>query len=239
MKLIKKQDFLLLCFLIFVQKSYTQNNNPENLYSLFDNATGKEAISLNNGPTHYNTIRTIDKNNFRYTSYEFLKGDVIYENQKFYGVNLKYDLLNDELIYQPDNTIYGINLIKEKVSAFFIEGKVFKNLSSGSNVPEFVSGYYEETVTSEKFIFYTKYSKRIRKVAKEKILLSEFKAEDSYILYHQNNYIILTSQKNIIDAFPEYKTQINNFYKMNKNLSKSDNNLYMKKLFTYINQLIK
>jgi len=237
MRFIRKQSWLLLCCLMFVHNSYTQNNNSENLYSWFDNQVGSEDISLNNGLIHYNTYRTGDKNNFRYYKNEFLKGNVTYDNQKFYNVDLKYDLFTDALLYQPEGSAYSINLIKEKVSNFYIDGKHFVNLSLEKNSPEFVSGYYEENVVSERFIFYIKYIKKIREKIKENTSLSEFRTEDTYLLYYKNNYTNVTSKKDVILIFPEYKSKINDFYLMNKKLAKSDTSQFMKNLFAYINQI--
>jgi len=238
MTFIRKQSWLIICCILFAHKSYNQNSDPQNLYSWFDNTTGNETLSLNNGPVHYNTFRTADRNNFRYLKNEFLKGNVIYDDQKFYDVALKYDLFTDALLYQPEGTSYAINLIKEKVTSFSLDGKQFKNLTFKDS-PDFTDGYYEESVATDQFVFYTKHVKKVFKVAKEKITLSEFRPEDSYLLHYQNKYTKIASQKNVVSVFPEQKAKINNFYSMNKNLSKSDTHQFMKNLFVYINQIIK
>ncbi|HLA55254.1 MAG TPA: hypothetical protein VK623_04100 [Flavobacterium sp.] len=231
---------LLLAGILFNSNSlYSQSNANTSLYEWFDNANGKENLAIYNGTLHVNLFRTLDKTNHMYYSKdEFVKGDVAYDGQFYYGVDLKYDIYKDELIVKPQNETYkSITLIKQKTDSFFFYGKSFVNLSKKPNIPDFIKGYYEVSLDGNRFTFYIKYHKNVSEKIVNDANYSNFKEDDTFILYYKNAYSEISSRKDLLAIFPEYKNKIKAFYSDNYSMDKANHTTFMENIMKYINNL--
>jgi len=99
---------------------YSQKNSEISLYNWFDTIIGKGNLGINNGPLQTNPYKTIGQNNMYYIADKYSKGDVIYDGQTYYDVNIKYDIYKDELILNPygESEHIGLILIKDKIESF-------------------------------------------------------------------------------------------------------------------------
>jgi hypothetical protein len=240
-----KKTFLL-CFLIvtFCNSDFLRSQpSPSNtIYNWFDNNNGKENLAIYNGRLHVNLYRTLDKeDNMYFQKNEFTKGDISFDGQFYYDIDLKYDIYTDALIVKPANESYkAINVIKQKTQSFVLNGKHFANLAYGKkNIPTFVNGYYEVNLTATNFTFYIKHHKDIRQVIKDVSVFSSFEENDDYLLYYKNAFYEISSQKNIANLFPEYKTNIRKFYADNNAVANTDETAFMENLMKYISTLSK
>lgn len=229
--------FLLSAF----QGIKAQNNNNEALYNWFDHQLGGENLAINNGTLHLNYDRAIDNEHRYYNSNTFTKGQVSYDGQTYSDVSLKYDIFNDVLILNPsgENENLGVNLTKESVSDFRINGRKFINFNLKKILPEgFSEGYYEENVSGNKFTFYIKHHKEGIQLIRNESLLVSYDIRDEFVIYYKNNFSKISSKKDIIKLFPNYKDKIKDFYFMNKKVVKEDKAQFMENLMKHINQLL-
>ncbi|HLF52212.1 hypothetical protein [Flavobacterium sp.] len=231
----------LLVILINGFSTYGQISSEISLYNWFDNIVGKENLAINNGALHIYPYKTIDKSDSYYITDKFSKGNVSYDGQVYYDVNLKYDIYRDLLVLKP-NSAYdymGLNLTQEKTDSFLIHGKNFVNLSNlKSPKPEFINGYYEECVIGKTYIFYIKHHKDRREFINVKTVYDVFEEDNEYVLYHKNTFQKVSSKKDIRTIFPEYKNQINEFYLMNQKMERLDKKQFMENLMKYINNFL-
>ncbi len=240
-KIVIQKLILILCISSIPLKLSAQINNDQSIYNWFDTKVGKENLDLNNGTPHLNPYKTVGDNNMYYISDKFSKGDVRYDNQTYYDVNLKYDIFKDELILNPfgESENIAIVLIQQKIESFTINDTKFVKIEKKeNNLPEFSTGYYEEKKLATDFIFYIKYHKDIQKGINDNGVFYSFKENDSFFIDLKNKTYQIKSKNDIIRLFPEQKKQINAFYFMNTEIQKSDLNEFMKKLMKYINDSI-
>jgi len=233
-----KPSFLILFgLLLSISNIHSQSvNNEVSTYNWFDKTVGKENLDIINGTPHNNPYATIGDNNI-YLIDQYELGNLTYEGQTYYSVKLKYDIYRDILVLNPfESENIGINLIQNKVESFSIKDRNFIKIDKKDNgVPEFTTGYYEESKTAPDFIFYIKHHKGQQKVISEGTLSYTFKENTSYFLSLKNKVYQINSKNEIIKIFPEQKKQINGFYLMNRELRKTDLNQFMKNLMKYIN----
>ena len=112
---------ILLFFCINSSSLFSQNNSSsENYYNWFDNIIGINNTNLLNGIEFKEEYRTLENNSQYFFSNQFIPGDLIYNGQPYYDVDMKYDIYEDQLIIRlVDNTGYfAIKLIKELVESF-------------------------------------------------------------------------------------------------------------------------
>ncbi|MEO8516097.1 MAG: hypothetical protein ABI426_05095 [Flavobacterium sp.] len=238
----------LLCFTLFIlftltniTSVYCQNNDDKTLYNWFDNKFCKENLDINNGSIHLNYDKTLNNENRYFEDQNaFVAGNVNYEEQDYFDVNLKYDILNDELILNPKNVesnYIGINLNKEKIKSFSINKKTFVNLSAPTLPPDFAKGFYQESIVGKSFTFYIKHYKQKSELIKDYGVFSKYTYKTEFILSFKNKFEEMSSKKSITNQFPEYKKKISDFYVMNEYLEKENKIKFMENLMIYINNL--
>lgn len=240
MKTIQKNQLFLLLFILFVNiyQVFSQNNNDVSTYNWFDKTVGKENLDIYNGTIHTNPYKTIGQENLYYIKDSYELGNLVYENQMYYNVYLKYDIYRDILVLKSSQNTenIGINLILEKVQSFSIKDKNFIKIEhTNTDQPEFTSGYYEETKVASSLIFYIKHHKNIQKNLGDNSLTYSFKENNLFFIHLDDKTYSVKSKGDIIKIFPKQKKQINEFYLMNRDLKKTDLNQFMKNLMTYIN----
>ncbi len=247
----KKYTCLILFGLflnIFSIHSQT-NNNTNSLYNWFDKALEKENLPIYNGTRHINYYRTLDNTHSYYVSANYSSGDVEYEDQTYYNLDLKYDINNDVLVFKPKGKFnyLGINIIKEKTASFTIQNKHFVNINyNNAPCPDYMSGYYQEIVYPKNNILYIKHHKNRSKVIDTKTPSDDgnqnstdsFTEKNEFILKYKDTYYKISSKSDIIKIFPELKSKIKNYYTANNRLEESDNKLFIENLIKEINNFL-
>lgn len=229
---------LFFACLLSVLAMQSQQIQETQLYSLFDNAVGKENLSLYNGPVHLNFDITPEPANHRYFQKDAAKATVRFDGQSYFNIDLKYDILQDAALVQPPDFYSFVTLIAAKTQSFTLNGKTFVNLNYGdAKVPDFITGFYEQNLTTDRFIFYIKHHKDVREIIKNNRTYKDFQIKNNYILQYKNDFHEITSKSKVIALFPEYKSQINDFYQANRAVEKSDPSQFTAQLLKYIHSL--
>lgn len=227
--------FIIPCLVFAFSSLQAQSSIDE----LFDQSVGKENLPLNNGVFYYNLYKTNNTNQYYHTNKYFV-GNIIYENQFYNNVNLKYDIYKDILIFKPygESENFGIELINDKVSQFSINNKNFINLSAiTKDSIKGIKGYYEENFTSERITFYIKHKKGTKTFIQNQAVYNDFEIENEFLLLMNNNYNQIKNKKDVVTLFTQYKNEINNFYSDNSKLQKINKTEFYEKLFRFIDNL--
>ncbi|UUC45744.1 hypothetical protein [Flavobacterium cerinum] len=209
---------------------------------MHDSIVGKQSLAINNGYFHSNPYPIINGKYRYYTSSDkYLKGTVVYENQTYYDFDVKYDLFQDILVYQPsaESGNIGIELAQQNVDNFIINNKKFVNLSKTvSPMITFIKGYYEENLVGKNFIFYVKHHKDKREITNGTRTYYEFNDNNEYYIFQNGNYHKIASKSDVVALFPDHKKKINDLYSMNKSTEKENKYLFYEDLIHKINSLL-
>ena len=240
MKNLKKKSLSILFFGLFLNISsiHSQSSNKTSVYNWFDKTTNKESLPINNGKLHTNfdkIIGTVD----RYYNSEFASGNLGYQEQEYFDVQLKYDIYKDEIILKsPGEGLIEINLIKENVQYFKLLDKKFINLNIDKKLPANArGGYYEESVIGKKFTFYIKHYKDKKEILKGTETFIDYYNKNEFVLFTQGKYTNVDSKNELLKLFPNDKNKINDYYLMNRNLRKENEARFMENLMRYINNI--
>jgi hypothetical protein len=239
----------LFGLLLNIPNLYSQISKETSIQNLFDNTTGKENLAIYNGTRHVNYYRTLDNSHSYYFSNKFNTGDLNYENQTYHNLDLKYDVNNDILVLKPigEYDYLGINIIKEKTAGFSINNKNFINVNyNNPSCPDYMKGYYQEVFFSKNNILYIKHHKNKTKVIDNKRIsdaasqntFDEFIEKNDFTLKYKGIYYQISSKSDITKIFPEYKSQIKNYYNNYVQLEESDKEVFIENLIKEINSLL-
>lgn len=229
----------LICWFITtpVHNLFSQDN--EEILAKYDSIIGKENLTITNGLFHYNNFRINNNKDIYYINQNFAIGSLNYLSQTYTDLNLKYDSLNDELVYRPSGKSEktGINLIKSNVSSFHLNGLNFVNLDIlKTEKPESIKGFYEEKIKNNKLAFYIKHYKSKREIFINKKVFVEFSDEETFVVYTNNKYYEISSKSSIVLLFPDNKKLVKEYYKNNLELKKKNKALFFSNLLQNISQ---
>ncbi|MRX66582.1 hypothetical protein SAMN06265349_102488 [Flavobacterium resistens] len=252
MKNSQKKNTIFILFGLFLNiiSTYSQNNsNTISIHNLFDKTVENENLPIFNGPRYINYYRSLDNTHCYYISGNFISGDLNYQNQSYYNVDLKYDINNDVLVLKPIGKFdyLGISLIKDNVGSFKIYDKQFININfNNPSCPAFMNGYYQEIIFSKDNILYIKHHKNRTKVIDNKSIAEgsnqsttdSFIEKNEFVLKYKNAYYKIASKNDVIKIFPEYKSKIKDFYSNNDQLEESDNKVFIENLIKEINNFL-
>jgi|FLOH01.1.fsa_nt_gi hypothetical protein len=235
----------ILAFFFILNTAYISSqtsSNDRDYYNWFDSKLGLENTGLHNGIIYEEIYKTIDGNHKFYLTSQFTKGSIIYDGQAYFDVEMKYDIYEDVLIVKlPSHSAYYIiKLINDKINRFSINNHQFIKKSERNEefFNETISGFYEIYFQSEHISLFKKHKKSRKERIGESFVYNEFKDDSEYIVSYKNHYYKISSKKDLKTLFPKLKKNINNFYKSNKRLFKSDNDSFMIQLIKHVNSLI-
>lgn len=235
---ILNNSYILSFFLLFGFVVNSQNESEsENYYIMFDQIVSYENTNLYNGTRYAEKYRTRNNDHKFYLTSEYLIGNIEYDGQTYFGIEIKYDISEEKLLVNLPSYIghYMILLLNSKIEKFYINNSIFvKLIDKSKNLP----GFYEVIFESPKLRFYKKYLKFRSEYFYKKKVYNSFENKDYYILYQTDTYHRFKSYKDLIRLFPELKKELNDYSKSQKKLKKSNYDLFMKGLINRSIQLI-
>ncbi len=238
---IKKTGRLLncICVILLVSiSSFSQNSPKEHeYYKLFDSIIGVGNNGLYNGTPYEERFRTLNISHKYFVSSEFVKGNIVFNKQPYYNIQMKYDIYEDELIVKlPTNSGFAvIQLSKENIEKFSISGHQFIKLSQVNNSTfQSNTGFYEVLHQSNLIQLFKKYNKERSEHTDEKVIYSKFKGRTYFLVAYDDKYVNIRAKRDMINLFPKQKKKINAFYHKRKSLRKSNYDSFLSQLMIEI-----
>ncbi|PCJ94937.1 MAG: hypothetical protein COA50_11180 [Flavobacteriaceae bacterium] len=224
--------FLFSC--IFPKTIYCQDNqNQAQYYNWFDELVGVENTELYNGIVYVEKYRTINSKTKFFNSPSFLQGSITYYGQKFYGLQIKYDVFEDQILLKLEDRLGGntIQLFKNRITDFRIDGHEFIRIEEKLGKKLVISGFHEVAFEGPLFTLFIKHKKKDFDRKDRRSLYYEFiNSKNGYLLWYNNSYAVIDSKKDVSTIFPELKREIDNFYSIARSLRNSDLDSFMKSL---------
>ena len=226
--------FLLLFYSIFLspQSVAAQASQEAPVYLWFDQVVGNSNTGIYNAVEYVERHRTINEHHKFFLFEGFLPGTVVYEDQPYFDLEVKYNVFDGLLqVRVPNRGNEALfQLLTEKVERFTIAGHEFVNISEKG-------GFHEILLDNKNMTLLVRYNKSLKKIQDKEFVYYEFLNEDKdYLLDFKGQYYVITSRRDIIDLFPDKKKRIRDFYRDEKSLRKSDYNSFLQKMFQYLSQ---
>ena len=234
----KKRNFPFSVLILIGFFSYSQNNLPNKIFKTYDKIVALDNTDLYNGTEFTDLFLNTDGTYRYYNNYDYVKGSVTYNGQYHVNVFLKYDLLEDNLLTRSDDnlSIFNVKLIPAFVESFIIYDRNFVRLADTNlNLPG--NSFFEEAYVGNHHSLYIKHTKRKKDKAVRSGIQYRFIDDSYYLLKNNEKYNLITSAKDLRELLPEKDEEIQDFYRSNKSLNKSNPDTFMVKLVQYIDGL--
>jgi hypothetical protein len=234
-------SFSNLFFVIFIiiltnlGRVYGQEyKDMKTIYNAYDLILGEENLKLHKGPLFIDKYIVNNENHRYYISSNLIKGTVVYDGDVFFDQKIKYDLFEDKLLLNPKKSSETliVELIKSNVDSFSIKGKVFK-IFKGNNL-DLSIGYLEVLANESNSQLLKKNSKNNQGKTYRNIYY-EFKPRYRYYVYHKKLLSPFNSKSDVLVLYPEQNKFIKQFFRGNKTLRKTNENLFIQNLFLELN----
>lgn len=237
----KNAKFPIWVLLYFTITSQGQKESIA-YYNVFDKVISIENTSLYQGEIYTQKYRTITGKTQFYISNKFLKGSVVYDGQPYYGLDLKYDVFEDQLLLQLNSITSKdktLELVWDYIDNFEIIGHRFVKLLP-DNIPNLnYYGFYEKSLSGPYYSMYTKFRKKnIKKKDRDAVYHEFIKSKSEYVLQYKNEYHLVNSRKEIVVLFPQFKKEIHKFYSTVRILRSNDFDAFMVALLKRIEILV-
>lgn len=216
-----------------------QNSTENKWYKTYDAIVGIENTGLFNGMEFKDPYLNTDGTYRYYKGFNYTAGTVVYNNQLYSNVFLKYDLLQDKLLTKSDDnlSLFNVALISENVSKFSIYDHNFVRLTDlDMNLSG--NGFFENAYEGSDLKLYIKHEKRKRDRALKTGVQYRFSEDNYYILKTIKGYFEVNSVRDLRKTIPEYEDQIRDFHKSYSALYKANRDNFMVKLITYLDGLM-
>ncbi len=168
-----------------------------------------------------------------FLTYTFLKGSVTYNGRRFNNLDLKYDIVNDELILSIE-PYQSILMNKEMVDSFSLvyENRNYNIINAGNDTSNVLRGYVNVLYDGPSTM-YVKYTKKILPLA----------VDGKYDLFFQENRTYLrkgteivpvTGKKKLLNLLEDKKKEIRYYMKRSRfKFSRKDPNTFIPVLKYY------
>lgn len=212
---------------------FSQNEKNTQLYTQLDKEMSAGDALINNGRFHVDIDNTVDNEHRYFLENRIYTEEIKYDNQLYFNNKVKYDILKDELVLNPENQSGKLLIIleKNKVDYFTIGNRKFVKLALTQDKP---AEYFEESLNTKNFIFYIKHKKNGKEVIRENSLYTSYSSQNNYFIKIKDKIHEVKSKKSILKLYPQFKDQINDYYKFSGNLESENNVKFMENLMLTI-----
>ncbi|WP_435625754.1 hypothetical protein [Flagellimonas sp.] len=235
-QLIRNLPFAVLCIAFTFYGSFAQTKEKL-IYDWFDQQTGQESSALYNGVQYVNEFVIFDGKHQFFDTDSFVRGSVVYDNNRFSSVSFKYDIFNDDLILAPfgSSGSFPFKLIRSKVQRFSFEQNVFVNVNTLiSSSRDKNIGFCKVVREGDSIQTYQKIWKTPRERNKQGRVYYEFLKKERFYLVYKNSLYAVDGKGDWIAVFPSQKETIKSFFQDNKKQLKTEPELFYMRLSTQI-----
>jgi hypothetical protein len=176
-----------------------------------ENAQNKSLIvqkAINVG-SEYNESLYNFKNNAHpfFLSWQVHNGDILYCNILYKNIDLQYDIVQDEVIVENFSG-RKIALVKEKITDFTLEGRLFRRISDFEANNKIKPGFYNVLVSNGDIELLAKREKIIKGQSNNfnyKIAETYIEENTKYFLVKDGNYFQVKNYKNVVKLLSDNK----------------------------------
>lgn len=221
--------FLIACF--FAQYSNAQDVDKLDTHKAYDALVQPNNTGYFNGPEFQDIYLTNSNSDRYFQQFDFLMGSIVYNNQEYFNVYMKYDIHNDQIITRSNDalSLFKVNLNAEKISEFTIYNRKFVTIPELSDNMQVK--FYEVAYKGNNVSLYIKHYKEKKETTVNFTLRFDFTTENYYVLHKSDSYQKFKAIKDLKKLLPQQAKQIQDYYKSHNSVYKSDKDTFMVDLF--------
>jgi hypothetical protein len=220
----------------FASLAYNQSVADKAIYQAFDTLVSRENTGLYNGPQFIaNYPNSWDDSHVYLVSANYQKGTLVYHNQWYTEVPLRYDLIEDNISIRSNDYLsaFKIRVDPNSITSFLIHDRKFIKLwDTGIDLRG--NGFFEIAFAGKTVTLYIKHVKRIKRETVDKVPQQRFINDNYYLIWENDTYYLIQSWKDFKKVSPDRYAQVRNFYQLNRSLFKNTPDDFMVKLMAFL-----
>ena len=230
--LMRYQLFLLLVIALNINILAQKEIAYPEAFEVFDFYVGHTNAGVFDGVEYYEKYPVRNNKHKFFSSPNFQLGALIYKNEPYFQVPLKYDVYDDVLLARNPavRTTSITALDSEKIRSFSIDSYRFIRLTESSEKGEELTGFFEILFEKNDLILLKKHRKKMFKKTENGVYY-EFKDIPWYVVAYNGVYIRLKNESSLFDLFPNSKELIRNYSRSNSTLKEENYDLFLVSLF--------
>lgn len=149
-----------------------------------------------------------DKGHPYFVSKEWQKGFIEYNGQRYENVDLLYDLFKDKVLTHQYYTFLKIDLIREKITSFGIDGHTFIQVSAGDSLSKLVKpGFYDWLEHGNVSLYALRKKERTEDLSSGRVV-QEFMDKTSYFIVKDGKAFGVKTRKDLYKVLSDKKSMI-------------------------------
>jgi hypothetical protein len=215
---VRKRFFLffptLFLFCFFSALSQIENDTAfvsaaiKNTKKIYAEVIKNQSI-LSNGSEYVDYVPLKDEHPY-FINHDWIIGDIYYDGILHENVPLLYNTSNDNIIIEQGSSTIMIQLIKEKVGYFTMNGHKFVHLTD-SDLP---SGFYEQ-LNNGVATAYVKYTKVFLEELIWKRVTRNFNENVKYFVCKEKRCVVARNKSSMLKVLEDKKEDLNQFIRKN------------------------
>lgn len=222
---------ILTCLTILLIRFAFAQTDTSAIYSVYVLPEPDSNSSVYNGIEHLGYSSGIEGIAY-YNTPEWIPGTLVYRDQSYAGVFLKYDLVKDEVILQHFNGFTGIILFSPRIHSFSLANSKFVNVQSSNGR----NGIYQEMATG-KIGFYAKRIKQIDERLLPHGVEKKIVTKNAYYLMKDGVLHTVRNEKAVMDLVKDKKNEVRSHLKGSGLKFRKSPEAFLLTVVTYYNQL--
>lgn len=222
----KKTTLLLLFF--YSINFFSQTHEKEALV-WFDNIIEQKNLDINIGKRYIEKYRSLEGNYHFLFNNLFNKSTIEYDNQTYYNIPVKYDILDQNVIVNIPSELenYSLILNNSKIKSFVLQNKLFVNLKD--------HGFNEKLYANNKAILFKKYSSYASTFIHKNDYFNKFNLNTKYLISLEGKFYSANSKKELKKIFLSKKGIINSYFSKNKKKYRDSKDDFLIELLKQLN----
>lgn len=219
--------------------AYISNHTIENAINQYDETIGRNA-RIYTGSYYFDKNLGINGHPFFQNNY-WETGSIIYENQRYDSVELRYDVYRDLVLVKHIDKEGFINLVqlkKSKVEGFIMNGHHFIQLEEDT-LSGLSPGFYDLLLNGEPLKAIARRKKEINRIQGSGNQIRGYVDKDKYYIKSGGVYYPVNRKKTMYNVLSERKNEIRIFLKRNKSRLRRDYEKKLVEAVRYYNALAK
>jgi hypothetical protein len=230
-----KQTLPVLCIFFFIgllpvsvraQTSADSTTNGVKTYNstlnMYYAALGPQS-RLYNGEEYIPNYAGVKGNPYFNNATDWGTGNITYDGYQYKNVKIRYDLYKDEVIIPLYKSAIQIILLNNKMESFDLFGHHFIYIKNTPGIVGAVpAGFYDE-LYGGKIQVLCKKSENLQQDHSLDNITSYFLPTINYYVFKGNEYFVVNSKSEFLDAMKDKKKDLQQFIKTNKIKFNNDN----------------
>lgn len=199
---------ILTCFSVLLIKLAFTQSDTTTFQAVNFIPKADSSSSIYNGIEHLGYSSSIEGIAYLNTA-EWQKGTIVYRDQPYTDVFLKYDLVRDEVILRHFNGFTGVTLFTPRIHSFTMEDSRFVNLPASNGRS---GGIYQEILTGDLSV-YVKRSKQIDETLLPGRVERKILQKNSYYLMKDGILHTVRNERDVMDLVKDKKALVRSHLK--------------------------